>query len=387
MITETQPTADVRKEYEGINASWLQRHNTKIDWVIEERNKPWHDLYFTQQAVHDHQAKGSCRLAWMVLAEMEKQKWIDPKSTAILDPMCGIGSFLIVAALKSYNAVGIELEKRFYDDMVGTDGFIEVDDDEDLFAGVGHGKSEGTISRFHNLASSLPHAGRIQVIQGDARFTDDILLRVDPDGYRYWEGGLGIICSPPYGNRLADEKQRFSSKDSRTMEELQADSDRNRQYSNDSDNIGTCKIAVLNSPPYSRSTEHSNGQMDAFKTKPITGHRGFQYTNRQNIAMLKDSAYNREMQKVYNSLYRALPVGSPVALITRNFIQKSQVILLDELTTKLMNHAGFTYQFIRRATLPDISFFKFINWQKVHKKKKLPLITWEEVTFYRKLEL
>jgi len=374
-------------DYQTVNKAWLSKMGIKIDWIIEERNKQWHDAYFTTKAVHDHQAKGNCRLCWMVIEEMEERNWIEPKKTVILDPMCGIGSFLIVAALKGYNGVGIELEDTFYKDMVGEECFVDREKD-DLFAGSFMGTTPGTIERFHRLTSNVRAAGRIQIIKGNARFTHDIMARTWEDVIGWWtrSGALGVICSPPYGNRLWDDGQKFGSKDNMTLNELSAmeNETSRRQYSNASDNIGTCKVAVVNSPPYSRSTEHSDGQMDSFQDKPVTGHRGWSYSDRQNIAVLKDSEYTREMQKVYNSLYKTLPIGSPVALITRNFIQKGRVVLLDELTMKLMRRAGFAYQFTRRGELPDISFFKIMNWNKVHRHKGLPLITWEEVTFYRK---
>ena len=376
----------VTGDFETVNAVWLEKNGVKVDWAVKETNNHWHNTYFTPRATHDHQAKGSCRLAWMVLDEMEERGWINPDSTTILDNMCGIGSFLIVAALKGYNTIGIELEKRFYEDMIGAEGFIDIDDDEDLFNGVNRGKQPGTISNFHSLTANVPSVGKIQVINGDARFADEIMYRVGEKFNDYWEGGLGVVCSPPYGNRLWDAGQSFGSKSDMTLAELsRLENETGRaQYSNDKDNIGTCRIAVINSPPYSRSTEHSDDQMDGFKDTPVTGHRGWLYSDRGNIAVLKLGDYDKEMLKVYCALYRTLSVGSPVALITRNFIQQGKVVTLDELTVKLMEEAGFTYQFTRRANLPDISFFKRINWEKMHRPKGLPLITWEEITFYRK---
>ena len=116
-----------------------------------------------------------------------------------------------------------------------------------------------------------------------------------------------------------------------------------------------------------------------------TGHKSHEYSN-NNIARLGDSKYNREMQKVYNSLYGILAKQSYVCLITRNFIQEKRVVFLDKLTIKLMERAGFEYLTTKRASLPEISFLKRVNWEKHFKKKGLPLIDWEEATFYVKPE-
>ena len=49
-----------------------------------------------------------------------------------------------------------------------------------------------------------------------------------------------------------------------------------------------------------------------------------------------------------------------------------------------MQQAGFEYLETKRAALPDISFLKNINWKKYFKDEWLPLVDWEEITFYTK---
>lgn len=414
MKTDTVDIHQHKQTYQSFNEDWLNSNDITIDWKIEERNKQWHDTYFTRRACKDHQAKGNCRFAFKIIEHMEFMNWIS-KGDVILDPMCGIGSFLIIAALKGYDAIGIELERRFYEDMIGVREAVSVDDRDDLFSGYeGEQYVPGNIESF---LKSMTNVGKIQVINGDARETHGIISIMIGKGMLDWKSGLGIVCSPPYGNRLSDEKQQVGSKDSLKYSELD---DPERQYSNDSNNIGTKRLAVLTSPPYSattevgggiaksrtqhysndnvaksrlailcsppysRSTEHSNDQIDAMPEEKKSGHKGFLYSDRRNIAVLKLGPYQEEMLKVYQAMYRTLQHGSPVALITRNFIQEGQIVALDELTIDLMEQAGFEYQFTRRAELPEISMFKYMNWEKCHKEKRLPLITWEEATFYLK---
>lgn len=416
-----------QQTYEEFNKHWMKEQGIWIDWKIEERNKFWHDTYFTKRSVKDHQAKGNCRFVTHCLEELERLSWIN-KGDLVFDPMCGIGSFLVVAALKGYNGVGIELEVRFCKDMVGYDEHIEIDAADDLFANFMNKQHvEGNIEKFHKITADIPSVGRIAIINGDARESHVLLprnnLRLNSKGKVY------AVCSPPYGNRLSDVTQTAGAHDGRDWEELEEESDGRRQYSNDSDNIGTNRVvtissppysgtteiggkpktddpndffnrnkathysedniarnrlAIVSSPPYSRITEHDAKQIDNLPDGKVGGHRGFVYSNRKNIALLKIGPYDTEMFKVYQSLYKTVGVGSPVVLLTRNFIQKGKVVLLDELTISLMERAGFTYMFTRRAELPDISMFKYMNWNNIHRDKGLPLITWEEATFYLK---
>lgn len=417
-----------KQSYESFNDNWMKEQGIYIDWEIKERNKYWHDTYFTKRSVKDHQAKGNCRFVYLCIEELERLGWINP-GDLVFDPMCGIGSFLVVAALKGYPGVGIELEERFCRDMLGYDEHIDIDASDDLFAGfVNKQHVEGNIEKFHRLTSVVPSVGRIAIINGDARSAHELLpvnnLRLNSRG-KVW-----VVNSPPYGNRLSDVTQTAGSHDGRDWAELEEESNGRRQYSNDSDNIGTNRIvtissppysgtteiggrakngrlaevslekqdryhndniarnrlAIVSSPPYSRTTEHDGKQIDHLPEGKVGGHRGFVYSNRENIALLKIGPYDTEMLKVYKSLYKTLGVGSPVVLLTRNFIQKGKIVLLDELTIKLMEQAGFTHMFTKRAELPDISMFKYMNWNKMHREKELPLITWEEATFYLKKE-
>jgi len=366
-------------DFQGFINDW----GVPIDWDIKDKNKQWHETFFTKRATYDHQAKGNCRFCWHIIKEMEKRGWLT-KGDVVLDPMCGIGSFNIVAALSGYNSIGVELEEIFYNDMVGFDTRGAVDEDDLFGSFLTH--VEGTIERFLKMTADIPAVGDILIVKGDARDLKGSLL-----GYEYPSKKqkmeplpeLQMICSPPYGNRMRDEGQRFGSKDGKDWSQMEGIEDYNKQYSQDENNIGRDKINIVCSPPYGRSTEHSEQQIESMD-KPgsgFHGHKPFKY-GKGNIAVLADSKYLREMLKVYNSMYEFLKPGAYVALITRNFIQDFKVVELDELTIKLMKRAGFEYIKTMRARLPELSLFKNINWEKYHKDKGLPKIDWEEVTFY-----
>jgi hypothetical protein len=225
----------------------------------------------------------------------------------------------------------------------------------------------------------LPFCGSIEVYRGDARHLDELDLPVSAGA---------VICSPPYGNRLRDIGAQFGSKDERSWKDICSSPEYNKQYSLDPDNIGNSKIQVICSPPYAHG-EHSKKKIQSIRKheERELGHgmKAHDYIHPDNIAKLnRDSGYSREMLKVYKSLYDFLAPDAVVALVTRNFIQNKKVVLLDELTIKLMKNAGFTYLETKRASNPEFSFFRTMNYKKRFKKLGLPRLDWEEITFYQR---
>ena len=378
-------------EYERIVASCF--HKSRADdgsivktympqdfynWIVTERNKSWHQTYFAPKAVKDHQAKNNCKFGMHIIDYMEKHGWLQP-GDSILDPMCGIGTYLILAALRGYNSVGVELEDTFFNDMVGYEE-RSIDLEDGLFSNLPK-HIEGSLERFNRLTASVKKVGFAFAIQGDARNLEEIFAANQVK--------FDVLCSPPYGNRLSDANQKYQGGGEKTFKErdkLSAET-KYAQYSEDENNIGNSKIKVICSPPYSRSTEHDDAQIDALPDNiKGAGGKGFKYADPKNIAILDDSEYIREMEKVYRALYEVLESGAVVALVTRDFIQQGKVVQLYAVTVKMMERAGFTFRELQRAWLPAMSFFKRINWTKHHRLKGLPLIDWEDVTFYSKGE-
>ena len=359
--------------------------DTEFDWVITEKNSTsWHRIFFTPSETKLHQAKGSCSMIMKVIEYMEEQGWLK-KGDVILDPMCGIASFLRMAALKGYDCMGIELEQSFIDVMEGIDHKTV------------HSfkfRTEGGLEKFRSVTKGLKNIGQIIISQGDARELEKVIppMYFDcmPPEFEYGKSKVATICSPPYGNRLTDVGQQMGSKSVETWQERDEKAAKAgyAQYSQDSDNIGNSKIATICSPPYGMG-EHSQKKIDSLPTeqdgKRFThGMKPHTYVHPDNIAILKDNKYSREMLKVYKSLYNVLGEGSYVALVTKDFIQNGKVIQLHKETIRLMEEAGFCFIEHKKAKLPEVSFMLRINWVKFHKDKGLPLICWEDITFYKK---
>lgn len=328
------------------------------DWEVTERNSvTWHPTFFTEAEVKEHQAKGNMTACKLYIEYMEEQGWLK-KGDIILDPMCGIASFLRVAALKGYACFGVELEGKFISLM--RDG----------------------LDKFRWLTNDVPGVGEIIIRQGDARELEHLDMPLLANA---------IIGSPPYGNRFTDVGQQMGSRSVSTWAEhdKQRAESKYSQYSESSKNIGNSKIAIITSPPYSVG-EHSKKKIDSLPKNDgiaYTGMKPHTYLNPSNIAILKDNAYSREMLKVYQSMYKVLNEGSYVCLITKDFIQKKKVVELHAETIRLMEEAGFALLEHKRTRLPEVSFMVRMNWLKHFKKLGLPLIDWEDATFYIKGEI
>lgn len=238
----------------------------------------------------------------------------------IFDPMCGIASLLIISALRGYDCLGCELEELYYKDMIGYD--IPISEDDDMGLLIGHvAHVQGNLEAFRKATERIKGVGDIQAIHHDSR-------------------SLG----PP---------------------EVPIPANAN----------------VISSPPYMALTEQTKEQ--AATVSEYSGHKEHIYSE-NNPATLVGNKYRREMEKIYTQLYKVLQVGAYVCLLTRNCLSNGRLVVLDKMTISSMERAGFTYIETKRASLPDISFLKRNNWLKHFKNKKLPLIDWEECTFYRK---
>jgi hypothetical protein len=291
-------------------------------WSVTETNSQWHESFFSRQALDDHQAKGICPLYWHIIDHLEFAGILE-KGDTIFDPMCGIGTTMIISNLKGYASIGNELEYKYYRDMVGYDGEHELD----LL------NTTKTV-RFHidgNIESFLKKTGR----------------------YRYQ---IHLI------NKDAKEL---------TKDDLE-------EYGG--------KLIVVTSPPYNRTAEHDQGQVDSINNEKYdmnVGHlKPAGYENPKNIAMLKDQAYKVAMHKVWANISK-LDV-THIVTVTRDHIDKGAVYKLASITDWAVTTSGYEKIGHIQAKIPYLSVFKIINHRNFHKAKGLPLIDYEDVQIFRR---
>lgn len=170
-----------------------------------------------------HPAKANTKLLEFLIEEHTQ-----PGDT-VLDPMAGSGSTLVVAALKGRNAIGVELEQKFYEWME---------------------KSRINVEKHHALTSK----GWIRSICGDARRLSELLIQSDV-----------ILTSPPYSETLQqdhDYQKEYGFPRATGKPIGIGRSQAHTIYSGNPENIGNLSHgdveAVLTSPPYAASVNAFN---------------------------------------------------------------------------------------------------------------------------------
>jgi hypothetical protein len=318
-------------------------------WTVINDAQSWYDTYFARQARDDHQAKGFPNLYMQVMKYL-LDSGITPDKHVILDPMCGIGTTLILANLHGFDSIGIELEEIYYKDMIGFGGKLEFGDDSLFGEHTSDIHIDGNIERF------LRVTGRHNEIFTEKNYT------------AYWNDRRPII-------------QIFNTNSVR--DDMPDIVRANAKWSG--------YPVVVTSPPYMRTSEH-NEQQVASMTKSLAnnpnpknhGIRAMTYQNKSNIAFLEDTyTYQQCLKKLYGN---CIKLGTELfVIVTRDFITDGHVVMLWKFNQNAMELNGFELVDHIQAKLPFKSLFRIIQ-QKRHDKKGLPDIDYEDVCVYRKKE-
>ena len=322
------------------------------DWIVESDTRVWHESYYATQALRDHQAKGIPNLYLKIIEHMKSKYGIRTDKHIILDPMCGIGTTLIISNLNQMESIGIELEEKYFDDMIGYDyTFNGIDMGNDSLFAVSDIEMEqhieGNIERFAKVTGRLMY--------------DDSASGIFDSGARVRHyGGSHPITIFNYDSTKPFDKliRDYISLESKVP-------------------------IVITSPPYTRITEHDAKQIESLPEEKKHGHKPAGYENPNNIAMKMPHEYRMAMGKVYQNVYN---FGAEMCVIvTRDFINKGKVFALWAWNKERLEWQH-KYELVEhiKAKIPDMSLFKSMNYNNFHKAKGLPLIDWEDVCIYRR---
>jgi len=328
-----------------------------------------YNQFFPEEAIA-HPAKANLEMVeWIIL------RYTKP-GDLILDPMAGTYSTCIVAAINNRNAIGVELEEKFYKWGLEAKHRIET------------------------IPTLMPK-GKIVVLKGDARELSKVLA----------ENASAIIFSPPFTNEPFTDKKFMRG-------EEQTGRCRARFVDFGPGDIGGLPYgtlpngggsadAVVFSPPYAEANrgggiavrgydkgdKHDDlhlrhdrplsdspdnlsnldyGSIDAMEEcrhPPDQLHEAkkwfTQYGKTQGqLGNLKGKTYLSAMFKVYSECFKVLRPGGVMVLITKNFVRQKKVVRLDLDTIKLCEKAGF--KFIERwyRKLEQPSFWRIIYAKK-----------------------
>jgi DNA modification methylase len=275
----------------------------------------------------------------------------------VLDPMAGIGTTLVEAALLGMNAIGVEYEQKFVDQA---------------------NKNIKHVQKVH----SDKKIGRAVCIKGDARNLSCLNNRK----------ANSIIFSPPYCG-VMDAKRHVGGIASRDHQLAKTGS-----YSKDAKNIGNITQfgSIIFSPPYGEANrgrgiaekgyEGIHGKDEKLKQRcdrPISG-------DPNNIGNFRFGAtYLGEMFKVYKECFRVLKPGKFMVVVVKDIQRNWKIIPLGADTIKLCQLAGFDLHdvVINKKYFP--SFWMLNLAKKSQSNRKEPhkfhvLKTHEYVLVFRK---
>ena len=142
----------------------------------ENKIEKWHGCYGGTRgelflpASNRHPAKMAVGLCERIFTHGCQRGYWKPGDT-VLDPMCGIGTTLIVGAALGYRVVGVELEKHFQD--LGN-------------ANIAHAEKSG-----------VPK-DRMEILPGDARKLVEIVGGGQSLTFVRDKRAAGCVTSPPY---------------------------------------------------------------------------------------------------------------------------------------------------------------------------------------------
>jgi len=331
-----------------------------IDLSKYGSNQAMRKKYFCPSSI-SHPAKMDLPLCrWIIDKFCNKDK-----PEIILDPMCGIGSTLIMGMLMRPQSlfIGIELEDKFVKMTQDNINKVEKLAERDMFLKV----------------------GRATVIKGDARNLQGLLNKeVDK-----------IISSPPFGPATSGRgiaKKGYKDKHGE-MENIGGRSYMPENVGETEGNLSNLPYVekIISSPPYADTPISIQGGgkegqkwNKAYKEYQKTGdwekfqkemskqniEKGYG-ADKDNIGNTKGQNYLEAMLLVYKECWKVLRPKGLMILTIKDFIRDKKRIPLGEDTIKLCELAGFTYLHTYYRKIENPSFWRKLYEQKFPEVEKI----------------
>lgn len=302
--------------------------------------KGQHDLWTAES--YAHPAKASPALAFRILEHLEELGLL-PEGATILDPMGGIGTFVLAAALKGHPATMVELEPKFVK-------LAQANADRLALKGFG---------------------APITIIKGDARHLSELI-----------KGQAVGVMSPPYlesqkGGGISARKR--GEGDYPLTTKLPGNIYQPLEAGQSPDQIASLPDYVgVTSPPY----EDSDNRNPSSQVLGEGGAKPKVYVNPEaegQIGQEKGETYLSAMAQVYAECAKLCPV---LVVVTKNPTRNGKLRRLDLDTIALLEKCGYKIICRHRAMLFEeeektdlfgettkkpkgrLSFFKRLSYQK-----------------------
>lgn len=206
-----------------------------------------------------------------------------------------------------------------------------------------------------------------------------------PHGQHRLAQTYGAISSPPYGDLASRDRstEPYARKDPERSAEYGQDSpSRNVDgYGKDGAQIGNLPMGTVTSPPYANAITETGGQSGARGGDAKRRVKQDYLTDEHpdNLSRQDRETYLDAVRAVYAAVYDVTPVGGVLVLVTGNYVRNRQVVDLGAHTVAVCASVGWTPLERWRAKKQNVSF-----WRRLHAKKGLPLIDYEDVLVFCK---
>lgn len=300
-----------------------------------------------------HGAKMPPLLTRRIYQHLADEYGIMPGSR-VADPFGGIGMTGVIGARLGYKVTVIELEKFFYQCIVGH--YCTPDDpcpgcqleqeqaQLSLFAPYKH-YYPGNLDILERHRQRMSYTGKLYAIQGDSREMVKLLRQYQ---LNLWQPDA-IITSPPY-----------------------ADSVRG---------VGQGTGARFDHATHNAETAVNNSSFNGY------GDEAGQ------IGKLKGKEYLKAVDQIYQQCYQALPPGRPLVVVIKSVIRNKKIIDLPGQTINLLLSIGFEVPEMAKAMVMDQEYQPALIegvqyrpkthetiWRRTSRKNGLP-IDYEAVIF------
>lgn len=224
---------------------------------LYRKNPDWKKIV-TPEAFQ-HPAKMAPRLCERIFEHLEELNLIG-RDSLVVDPMGGTGTTNIVASMRGYRSVSVELETKFVR--------IEM-------------KNREGVAKFHGEEPDW------RIMQGDSRQLSSILARVVPNG-----GPAATVTSPPYFGGNANADPSIKNPKNKSFVGVRSRSGYLVATHSSKGNIG---MLGLTSPPYfqqGKRPEVESGS-SAIRSNPSRGYAYNAYGDHpQQIGKLADKVFS-----------------------------------------------------------------------------------------------
>jgi len=258
---------------------------------------------FVTQESFAHPAKASFLLIERIFKHLEKLELLTEDMT-VCDFMAGSSRIPLLASLRGYNSIAVELEPHF----------IKMSEDNKKHC-------ENKIGRKLNM----------EIIQGDSRQLSKLLNKAD----------IGLV-SPPFADM---------SKPERKLDDVRLKNNRFRI----ADSYSRKEMVGVVSPPYddrlrNENREFSGGilqrEYEKGNTKFVESYRYSK--NKENIGNQINESYLSAMLQVYKEASKVCPI---IVTITKNPTRQGKLRRLDLDTAKLLEMSGYKILDYHRSIL------------------------------------